>query len=53
MAAMMQKCRDVNPSFTGPVPPEDSVRDMLNVIDRITAKDSGAFVSHKGSKEWL
>lgn len=42
------------PDWNGlPISPEESVKMMLNVFDKLELKDSGAFVSHKGNKEWL
>jgi hypothetical protein len=51
--AMIEKFRNLNPAFTGPITPEESVRMQLEVIHRITVNDTGAFISHKGNKEWL
>lgn len=51
--AMMGKFRNSYPDFTGPITPEVSVRMQLEVINRSTADDTGAFISHKGNKEWL
>ncbi|CAM1506080.1 Fc.00g057210.m01.CDS01 [Cosmosporella sp. VM-42] len=43
------------PNFTGPVPPEDSVRDVLAVMKKATIKagDGGSFVSHFGNRQWM
>ncbi len=41
------------PDFKGPISVEDSVGKQLEVIDRWTLDRSGAFVSHKGNKEWI
>jgi hypothetical protein len=41
------------PSFEGPITPEQSVKMQLDVINKITVKDSGAFVSHYGNKQWI
>jgi len=43
------------PNFTGPVPPEDSVRDLLKVVDAASLEkgSGGSFVSHFGNKQWL
>ncbi|KAJ6541762.1 hypothetical protein B0H19DRAFT_1381357 [Mycena capillaripes] len=43
----------VAPHFKGPITPEESVRMQLEVINRWTVKDTGAFVSHFGNKQWL
>ncbi|KAG2155705.1 hypothetical protein DEU56DRAFT_724660 [Suillus clintonianus] len=51
--AMLGNFRNVAPDFTGPITPETSVRMQLEVINRLTVNDTGAFISHKGNKEWL
>ncbi|KZV83812.1 NAD(P)-binding protein [Exidia glandulosa HHB12029] len=50
MGAAFQK---VAPHFKGPITPAESVNAMLAVLDRATVKDSGSFVSHLGTREWL
>jgi hypothetical protein len=40
-------------SFEGPLTPEQSVKMQLEVINKVTVKDSGAFISHHGNKQWL
>ncbi|KAG2138714.1 uncharacterized protein EDB93DRAFT_714406 [Suillus bovinus] len=51
--AMVERFKNVYPDFTGPIMPETSVRMQLEVINRMTIDDTGAFISHKGNKEWL
>lgn len=43
------------PHFTGPVPPERSVIDVLEVAYGASWEngDGGSFVSHFGTKRWL
>ncbi len=42
------------PNWNGvPLTPEESVSAMLKIFKGLTIKDTGAFVSHKGDKEWL
>ncbi|KFZ13491.1 hypothetical protein V502_06572 [Pseudogymnoascus sp. VKM F-4520 (FW-2644)] len=41
------------PHFNGPISPAQSVPLQKKVIDNMTIDDSGAFLSHLGSKEWL
>ncbi|KAJ6541829.1 hypothetical protein B0H19DRAFT_326217 [Mycena capillaripes] len=43
----------VAPDFKGPMSPEESVKLQLDVINRWTVEQSGAFVSHLGNKQWL
>ncbi|KAJ7185018.1 hypothetical protein C8R46DRAFT_1300796 [Mycena filopes] len=43
----------VSSDFKGPLSPEESVRMQLEVIHRWRVEDTGAFVSHKGNKEWM
>jgi hypothetical protein len=51
--AMVEKFKKVYPNFKGPITPEESVQMQLKVINQITVNDTGAFISHKGNKEWL
>ncbi|KFY28811.1 hypothetical protein V493_02752 [Pseudogymnoascus sp. VKM F-4281 (FW-2241)] len=41
------------PHFKGPMSPAESVLLMKKVIDNTTIEDSGSFLSHLGTKEWL
>lgn len=50
---MMQKFQTLYPNFTGPITPEESVKMQKKVIENLTIKDSGEFLSHRGTKEWL
>jgi len=50
---MLAYFRNIDPNFEGPITPEKSVSSMLEVINRWTVKDTGAFVSHHGNKDWL
>ena len=44
----------VFPQWNGmPLTTEQSVKFMLPSIDRLGLKDSGAFISHFGNKQWL
>lgn len=49
-AAAFQK---VYPHWTGPIQPPESVEKMLAVLDGVKPEDSGKFVSHLGSRQWL
>lgn len=52
--AMGAKFNRYAPHFTAPSTPEESVKALLSVIDNATVeKDSGAFLSHHGNKNWL
>ena len=43
-----------SPHWDGvPLTPEVSVRMMRDVISKMGPEDTGAFVSHFGSKQWL
>lgn len=48
-----EKFRKYEPNFKGPLKPEESVALQLKVIDKITMKDSGEFLSHWGNKRWV
>ncbi|KAI0653101.1 NAD(P)-binding protein [Cubamyces menziesii] len=48
------KFKKLVPEWDGnPITPETSVRLMLGIIDKVTVKDTGAFVSHWGNQKWL
>jgi hypothetical protein len=51
--AMTKQFQKYEPNFKGPITPAQSVEMCLKVIDGLTLKDSGAFLSHLGSKRWL
>ncbi|KAH8886523.1 NAD(P)-binding protein [Thozetella sp. PMI_491] len=43
------------PHFTGPMSPEESVKQVLSVVGKASIEDGygGAFISHLGNKQWL
>ncbi|TFK41983.1 hypothetical protein BDQ12DRAFT_349623 [Crucibulum laeve] len=43
----------IKPDFEGAITPEESVKLQLEVINKWTVVDTGAFVSLHGNKEWL
>lgn len=49
------KFTEYAPHFQGPVQPEESVNDVLKVIEKASLVDGygGAFISHLGNKQWL
>lgn len=49
----VKKFQAVYPDWKAPLTPETSIKMMLDVIYKWERKDSGAFVSHYGNKEWL
>lgn len=54
LGQMMTAFKKAFPSWNSvPAAPVDSVTAMLDVINKAEKKDSGAWVSHKGNKEWL
>lgn len=50
---MSDNFRKLNPTFTGPIKPKESITMQLQVLDKLTPEDSGKFLSHHGNKEWL
>lgn len=50
---MTKQFQKYEPSYNGPMTPAQSVEMQLKVIEGVTTKDSGAFLSHLGSKQWL
>jgi NAD(P)-dependent dehydrogenase (short-subunit alcohol dehydrogenase family) len=55
LAIMGQKYVKYAPHFTGPIQPEESVKAVMDVIEKASLAngDAGAFVSHFGNKQWL
>ncbi|KAJ7837398.1 hypothetical protein B0H14DRAFT_2362414 [Mycena olivaceomarginata] len=41
------------PNFKGPITPEESVKLQLELLNRWTVEETGAFVSQHGNKEWV
>ncbi|KAL2865883.1 uncharacterized protein BJX67DRAFT_389020 [Aspergillus lucknowensis] len=53
-APMFAKFKQFSPTFNGARQPEDSVKDILTVIDNATVeKNAGGFLSHKGNRVWI
>jgi hypothetical protein len=53
-AHMVKTLQIGSPHWNGqPITPEESVSKMLNVFKGLTIKDTGAFISYKGNKDWL
>jgi hypothetical protein len=51
---MIDKFRELAPTFEGPKTPEESVKAMLAVIENATVeKNAGGFLSHKGNRTWF
>lgn len=55
LGSLLHKFKEFAPHFEGQATPEDSIKDMLTTIRRASIEDGfgGAFVSHKGDKQWL
>lgn len=49
----LQVFQKVNPGLTGLMSPEESVRMQLDVINSLTAEESGLALSHHGDHNWL
>ena len=52
-ASLLEPFRKVDPSLTGSIDPEESVRSQLDVIGRLDEKLSGSLVGHHGDKNWF
>jgi len=50
---MMGIFKTMYPDFTGPISAAESVALQRKVIDGLTIKDSGKFLSQHGNKQWL
>jgi hypothetical protein len=55
MQALFGKLMSYAPSFTGPVPPEQSVSEIMSLVYGASLEkgNGGSFVSHLGTKRWL
>ncbi|KAI8937031.1 hypothetical protein NX059_006251 [Plenodomus lindquistii] len=55
LAVQGAKFQRYAPHFAGPATPEDAVKDVLSVIEKASLAngDSGNFISHLGTKQWL
>ena len=51
--AMIKSFQKMDPSVTGPISPEVSIRDQLQVIDALDDNLSGKFVSQHGNEDWF
>jgi NAD(P)-dependent dehydrogenase (short-subunit alcohol dehydrogenase family) len=51
--AMIKQFQTWAPDWEGPIAPAESISLMRKVIDNVTVRDSGAFLSHWGNKKWL
>lgn len=45
--------RNVKPDLEGRIMPEESVRDQLDVISKLSAEQSGKMVSQHGNEDWF
>lgn len=51
---MLDAFHKLDQSVTGPIPVDESVTDMLQVIQNLTEANSGEFVTHHGNHdEWF
>lgn len=48
MAPNVARIRAVNPNFEGTIAPEESVRDILALVERATMADTGRVVHRDG-----
>jgi hypothetical protein len=51
--SMIKSFQKMDPSVTGPIAPEVSIRDQLQVIDALDENLSGKFVSQHGNEDWF
>ncbi|KAF3400086.1 hypothetical protein F1880_008174 [Penicillium rolfsii] len=50
---MLKQFQAAEPELKGQIQPEESVRKMLSVIDRLDAKASGQLLSQNGNRNWF
>ncbi|KAK8093957.1 hypothetical protein PG997_000642 [Apiospora hydei] len=55
LGRMMQSFKEFAPHFEKPATPEEAIRDVIKVWENSSIEngDGGAFLSHKGTKQWL
>ncbi|KAH8431021.1 SDR family oxidoreductase [Aspergillus melleus] len=55
LARMLTSFQAYAPNFEGPITPEESVKDVLSVINNASVKRGygGSFTSHFGNKQWI
>ena len=55
MAKTLEKLRDYNPDFSGPVTPVRSVQMMQKVWEKASIEGGygGEYLSHNGDKIWI
>lgn len=52
---MMKSFKEYAPHFENAAQPAEAIRDVINVWEKASIEngDGGAFLSHKGTKQWL
>ncbi|KAK6440813.1 hypothetical protein LTR95_002968 [Oleoguttula sp. CCFEE 5521] len=50
---LLNAFKRIDPNVKGMIPAGQSIKAMLDVIARLDAESSGAFVSHHGDKTWV
>ncbi|KAK7948803.1 uncharacterized protein PG986_009689 [Apiospora aurea] len=55
LGRMMQSFKEYAPHFEKPATPEEAIRDVIKVWENSSIENGngGAFLSHKGTKQWL
>jgi hypothetical protein len=55
LGGMLEKFKMYAPDFKGPDDPPESIRAVLNVVEKssIHNGDGGAYLSHFGNKQWI
>jgi len=53
LQGIIRSFQKVYPQFVGPITPTESVSKCLKVIESLSPENSGQFLSHLGSKQWL
>jgi hypothetical protein len=50
---MLKQFQKYDPKIKGMMGKEESIRDQLDVIDKLDEKLTGSFVSHHGDLNWF
>lgn len=53
MDALLKKFQRIDPTVSGQITPEESVKKQLEVIARLDDQMSGSFVGHRGDRRWV
>jgi hypothetical protein len=50
---LLKSFQKVLPDIKGRITPEESIRQVLDVIENLTTEQTGFMISHHGNEEWF